>query len=249
MSDDRTIPWGQIVIEAVAIVVSILLAFWIDAWWDERQEREDAKVVLSSLRDELTEVSEFMPFHDRYAAALRESARRLLIAAVGNGPPLDDQEIDKLLGDLTWFVGERYFFVPELDSLLLNDDLTLIENTELRRMLKSWKRLNDFFRRNVGYQQRFVESVFIPYLQDNAALQQIHNVADSMPGYPEDTFPIEKIDLRERRSHADLLDDPVFQNILTRRIERLDTMLAAREEAYVSELTALIKLLDKELSQ
>ena len=70
-----------------------------------------------------------------------------------------------------------------------------------------------------------------------------------MPGYPEDTFPIEKIELRERRSHADLLDDPVFQNILTRRIERLDTMLAAREEAYVSELTALIKLLDKELSQ
>ena len=249
MSDDRTIPWGQIVIEAVAIVLSILLAFWIDAWWDKRQEREDAKVVLSSLRDELADVSEFMPFHDQYVAALRASARRLLIAGVGYAPALDEKEIDKLLGDLTWFVGERFFFVPELDSLVLNDDLILIENTKLRRMLKSWKRRNDFFRGSVGHQQRFVENVFVPYLQENAALQQIYNVANRMPGSTEDVFPTEMIELRERRSHADLLDDPKFQNILTRRIARLDILLSARDGAYVSDLSDVIKLLDEELEK
>ena len=98
-------------------------------------------------------------------------------------------------------------------------------------------------------QQRFVENIFVPYLQNNAALQQIHNVADRMPGFPELAFPSEKIALRERRSHADLLDDPVFQNILTRRIERLDMMLAARDAAYVSELSELLELLEKELGQ
>ena len=146
-------------------------------------------------------------------------------------------------------VGERFFFVPELDSLVLNEDLILIENTKLRRMLKSWKRRNDFFRGNVGHQQRFVENVFVPYLQENAALQQIYNVANRMPGSTEDVFPTEMIELRERRSHADLLDDPKFQNILTRRIARLDILLSARDGAYVSDLSEVIKLLDEELEK
>ena len=35
----QEIPWNKFVVEAFVIVGSILLAFAIDAWWDERQER------------------------------------------------------------------------------------------------------------------------------------------------------------------------------------------------------------------
>ncbi|MDX1674282.1 MAG: hypothetical protein R3314_05700 [Longimicrobiales bacterium] len=35
----RDIPWPRLVIEAVLIVASILLAFAIDAWWDEARDR------------------------------------------------------------------------------------------------------------------------------------------------------------------------------------------------------------------
>lgn len=41
--------------EAVVIVVSILLAFWIDAWWDNRQARMTEMMVLESIREEAEE--------------------------------------------------------------------------------------------------------------------------------------------------------------------------------------------------
>ena len=38
--------------EGAAIVVSILLAFAIDAWWEERQERTEEQQILLDLADE-----------------------------------------------------------------------------------------------------------------------------------------------------------------------------------------------------
>ena len=39
MSDRASIAWDRMAVEGIVIVVSILLAFAIDAWWDEQQER------------------------------------------------------------------------------------------------------------------------------------------------------------------------------------------------------------------
>ena len=39
MTDAQEIPWKRLSVEATAIVASILLAFAIDAWWEERLER------------------------------------------------------------------------------------------------------------------------------------------------------------------------------------------------------------------
>ncbi len=41
--------------EAAVIVASILLAFWIDAWWDDRQARRTEAAVLQSIRGEAEE--------------------------------------------------------------------------------------------------------------------------------------------------------------------------------------------------
>lgn len=41
--------------EAAVIVVSILLAFWIDAWWGDRQARMTEVTVLESVREEAEE--------------------------------------------------------------------------------------------------------------------------------------------------------------------------------------------------
>jgi len=41
--------------EGAVIVVSILLAFWIDAWWDNRQARMTELTVLESIREEVEE--------------------------------------------------------------------------------------------------------------------------------------------------------------------------------------------------
>ena len=53
MNETQKIPWKRISVEAAAIVASILLAFAIQAWWEEQQEKRDEKTYLTSLRQEL----------------------------------------------------------------------------------------------------------------------------------------------------------------------------------------------------
>jgi hypothetical protein len=52
MPGNGTISWPRITTEAAAIVGSILLAFAIDAWWDERQLRAEEQEILRGLKGE-----------------------------------------------------------------------------------------------------------------------------------------------------------------------------------------------------
>ena len=54
----RTIPWGQIAVEAVAIVASVLLAFSIDAWWDNRKDLLEEQEILLGLEIEFADLRE-----------------------------------------------------------------------------------------------------------------------------------------------------------------------------------------------
>ena len=47
------VPWSRVVVEGVVIVLSILLAFGVDAWWDGRLDRQSEQVLLMSLVDDL----------------------------------------------------------------------------------------------------------------------------------------------------------------------------------------------------
>lgn len=51
----REIPWPRMLAEGTAIVVSILLAFAIDAWWEEHREAAVERAQLQSLLDEFKE--------------------------------------------------------------------------------------------------------------------------------------------------------------------------------------------------
>jgi len=51
------IPWPRMFAEALAIVVSILLAFGIQAWWEERQDRAVEQALLTGLVEDLRQDS------------------------------------------------------------------------------------------------------------------------------------------------------------------------------------------------
>jgi len=53
MTKFQQIPWPRIFAEGAAIIVSILLAFWIQAWWEGLQRQEDERVFLRSMLDDL----------------------------------------------------------------------------------------------------------------------------------------------------------------------------------------------------
>lgn len=49
----QEIPWNRYAVESIVIVASILLAFAIDAWWDQRKETREEQVALQDLAEEL----------------------------------------------------------------------------------------------------------------------------------------------------------------------------------------------------
>ena len=50
MTDNQGIPFKRLTLEAFAIVASILLAFAIDAWWQQRIELRQSDALIVSLR-------------------------------------------------------------------------------------------------------------------------------------------------------------------------------------------------------
>ena len=61
MSNKQKIQWKRLSVEGVAIVTSILLAFAIDAWWDNRHERTEERRILESLKAEFLSNAELIP--------------------------------------------------------------------------------------------------------------------------------------------------------------------------------------------
>jgi hypothetical protein len=49
----KGLPWGRLVAEGIVVVLSILLAFAIDAWWDGRQAASKRLVALANLETAL----------------------------------------------------------------------------------------------------------------------------------------------------------------------------------------------------
>ena len=81
MKQSRSIPWPRIFAEGTIIVVSILLAFWIDAWWEGRQAKATEEVVLQTLLDDLLAKGQLLDERNRFVGAIRQSAETLLRAS------------------------------------------------------------------------------------------------------------------------------------------------------------------------
>ncbi len=52
MTNTNNIQWKRTAAEGVAIVISILLAFWIDTWWEDRKEARLEVVYLLELQED-----------------------------------------------------------------------------------------------------------------------------------------------------------------------------------------------------
>lgn len=135
MTDSQNIPWKRLAIEAPAIVVSILLAFAIDAWWEERQTEqdivEDLAVVQHELEENIRLVGVSINIMERAVAA----KDRIIAELKAN---LDSATVDVSAADVYW----AFFINPTLDPSLGGTDawiasgqLGVIESLELRRRL------------------------------------------------------------------------------------------------------------------
>ena len=149
-------------LEVVAIVGSILLAFAIDAAWQERQEATEVQELLIALRAEFDFHRSELVRHGERWQTIREATGRLLDAAAsGNTPP--PAVVDSLLN---LFVLPPSFDPRQgtLSSATASGQLRLIKKLELRNQLAGWSGVVEELRDNELSGRDFIYSTVVPYL-------------------------------------------------------------------------------------
>jgi hypothetical protein len=140
MATNDSIPWKRISAEGVTIVVSIILAFSIDAWWDERQERRDEIEILERL---LLELSVNIERIDR---VMVNRARKLdyAVALFDQIENAQDQGVETIniptmmlmhLADSSTFEAD----IPVLEGIIRSARLEIIENANILTAVARWE--------------------------------------------------------------------------------------------------------------
>jgi hypothetical protein len=130
--------WLLILAEATAIVVSILLAFAIDAWWQERAERKQEAALLVGLH------ADFRASQDHLERWL-VGTRKILDATTALLDQVSRAEIgDEVTVPLELIVGAigapTYSPVDStLEAAISSGQIDLIEDSEIRNVLATWR--------------------------------------------------------------------------------------------------------------
>jgi hypothetical protein len=165
------IPWLRVFVEGVVIVGSILLAFGIDAWWEERQERVQEQEVLSSVRAELEEnvglVDDWFATHRRVDDAAREFLEVISDAQEGDADPVADSIIGEVIR------GPTYEPVrASLDAAVSSGRMEVIRSEEVQRGLARWSRLLAEASEEEQDGREFVRSQLLPHLNQTADVSE-----------------------------------------------------------------------------
>ncbi len=137
MTDTQPIAWKRLTIEATAIVVSILLAFSIDAWWSNLQEREAEDIALRSLRDDFE--SSRIELADRIQSmqGSRIHFRTFQSASLEDLGTLQQAVAEQMLASL--HTGGTFdAYLGTLDAIAADGRLALIRDSGIRRLLSKW---------------------------------------------------------------------------------------------------------------
>jgi hypothetical protein len=144
--------WARLSLEGLVIVVSILLAFALDAAWDGRQESIRRDEYLRVLEDEFQaaaeEMQEQIGDHERQVQSIQT-----LIEQLGNGQDFSANAFRELTG--LFYFGPAH---PVFNDLANTSSVDILEFPELRYALFRYGRQKEFLenlhqRETVLYQQ------------------------------------------------------------------------------------------------
>lgn len=134
----RNFPLSRILAEGTVIVVSILLAFWIDAWWQGQVEKREAEALVKGLLSDFTasqaHLQDWLAGNERVLRAASE-----FLAEIRKTPESDQVEVRH-----EWLVAAvaAPTFDPTDTSLrtaVATGQIELITDQELRNALAIWR--------------------------------------------------------------------------------------------------------------
>jgi len=159
LQDSQKVPWKRITAEGAAIVVSILIAFWIDAWWQERSERMALIEYLVHFENEVIANDELIDAHlGEIAGDLVALHRVLLVISDADQQALPESfKVD--LGNAL-YVRSPTVSMNAYDDLANSGNVRFLSNTQLKKVINEYKNSAD----DLDVSHALAESSYLDYI-------------------------------------------------------------------------------------
>ena len=162
-----SIRWIRLIGEGAVIVGSILLAFFLDAWWDdisrERDLRDQLEVVTDEMRTTRTRLESVLRAHAWNVQLSQQLRLKLGEVEAGSTVLVPDEEIGPLLPQVTADVTTR-----ALQAFIAAGGLKLIDDLDARAELLAWAaRMEDLLDDEI-YLRNFAAAELVSWLRNNA---------------------------------------------------------------------------------
>ena len=162
-SDVEKTQWKRLSIEAIAIVGSILLAFAIDAWWDDRKhrvrEQEALHDLLAEYEDHKADIAGATARHLDYLRVMEQLLDACKQRSWSSDKFSVDEAIFALLVPETIDLGEGV-----RDTLVSSGKLEIFSDRDLRYLLAEWGSVLDELLDDQLMSADVIINVVLPYL-------------------------------------------------------------------------------------
>ena len=248
MSEKADIPWLRAGTELATIVGGILLAFWIQAWWEDRQESRDERVLLVALRDEFQAKLDQLEMRRTFHTSLLNSSRKLIRASISEDDSLTPAELDQLLADLWWYNPQGEWDSAILGALYDSGNLNVISDPELRLNLAQWPGLFRLLEQRVSRDEEYFKNHLMPFLTKNVYLPQVYLYLSGQTGEPSIELRNPGWEIPEHVDNSSILDSREFVNLLTEKVDRHLAILDIGFKGLDEQLDETIGLIDAALT-
>jgi hypothetical protein len=169
MTDAQNIPWKRLSAEAAAIVISILLAFAIDAWWSDRGDREAEQSLLKRLRADFVELRADIQFVEQEHREASAACIALMSIPFGDAVP-ETPETDHRVAIV--FLTARTFNPGSgaAAAFLGGEGARLVRNQRLADHLLAWPGLLEELQEEEISLQKGVVERWVPFLSSRVSL-------------------------------------------------------------------------------
>jgi hypothetical protein len=226
----KDIPWLRIVSEGGVIVASILLAFALDAWWDNRSRlaelRSQLEAVTSELRSARQALQRTLDVHDLNARLAGRLTSALGAVAEGSAVVVSDSLLGPLLPQATADVS-----TGSLDAFIGAGGLEVVDDMDVRRALIDWPTRIQDLQDDEIYLRNFAAADLAAYLRAHA------DVANA----EKHSAPL----LRSLFGVAPPVDPDLLGTVTIRRDRQLMNLLAARESGERGMRPGLVEMVDQ----
>ena len=229
---NKRIPWQRIIAEGTIIVVSILLAFWIDAWWSERRELADERQAIAQLVDDFrTNEERLKTIRGVHEAALDAAYEILARAGLGG-----KSQSDATTAELVYLFLRAWTYDPLLggtNSLIQSGRLNILRNSSLRVALAGWPDIVEDLTGDEWTENRTTFEQISPYLISKGAMYDALSSAGRL----------QRLDVEPRSDLSGLTADPIFLEMMSWRVNSLENVLVEVDtvETSIHEILELLE--------